>query len=55
MGQDKTDAEEKTYESENRLIVGNSENGGLANVNRNWHDNRNDNIAFRVLAVLSPQ
>ncbi len=42
----------KTYESDNRLIAGNRENGGLSDVNRNWHDNRNDNIGFRVLAVL---
>lgn len=42
----------KIYESDNRLIVGNRENGGLADVNRNWHSNRNDNIGFRVLAVL---
>lgn len=41
----------KTYGDDNRLIVGNRDNGGLADVNYNWHDNRNDNIGFRVLAV----
>lgn len=40
------------YKSDNRLIVGNAENGGLADVNNNWHDNVNNNIGFRVLAVL---
>ena len=49
MGQSNTERGSKTYESENRLNVGNSENVGLANVNDNWHDN----IGFRVLAVLS--
>lgn len=43
----------KTCGSDNRLIVGNRDNGGLADVNRNWHDNRNDNIGFRALAVLT--
>jgi hypothetical protein len=37
--------------SENALIVGNVENGGLAYVNHNWRDNRNDNYGFRPLAV----
>ena len=41
------------YESDNRLIAGNAKNGGLADVNNNWHNNENDNIGFRVLAVLS--
>ena len=40
------------YGSRNRLIVGNRDNGGLADVNRNWRDNRNDNVGFRVLAIL---
>jgi hypothetical protein len=44
---------ENAYESDNRLIMGNHRgHGGLANVNRVWRDNRNDSIAFRVLAVL---
>ena len=43
---------QKTYESRNRLNVGNSENGGLAYVDAGWHDNSNDNLGFRVLAVL---
>src|SRR3989338_9307634 len=54
MDVDNTRRGGKTYGSENRLIVGNVENGGLADVNRNWHDKTNDNIGFRVLAVLYP-
>lgn len=54
MGQGNTGRGSKTYDADNRLIVGNSDNGGLADVNNDWHDNRNDNIAFRVLAVLYP-
>lgn len=42
----------KIHGDDNRLIVGNRDNGGLADVNYNWHDNANDNIGFRVLAVL---
>lgn len=37
----------------NRLVVGNSDNGGAANVNWNQPDERNDNIGFRVAVVLS--
>jgi len=37
----------------NRLIVGNSDNGGAANVNWNHPDNSNDNIGFRAAVVLS--
>lgn len=37
------------FEDSNRLIGGNSDNGGLTNVNHNWSDNHNDNIAFRPL------
>ncbi len=36
----------------NRLIVGNSDNGGAANANWNHPDNSNDNIGFRVAVVL---
>ena len=37
----------------NRMIVGNSDNGGAANANWNRSDNSNDNIGFRVAVVLS--
>ena len=37
----------------NRLVVGNSDNGGAANVNWDQPDERNDNIGFRVAVVLS--
>lgn len=43
----------KTYGSDNRIIVGNFDNGGLADVNNDWPDNSNENVAFRVLAVLT--
>ena len=46
------DAGSKTYGDDDRLIMGNRDNGGLGDVNDNWHDNTNDNIGFRVLAVL---
>ena len=39
------------FEDANRLYGGNRDNGGLANVNYNSRDNRNDNIAGRPLAV----
>ena len=39
------------FEDSNRLYGGNRDNGGLANVNYNWHDNRNSNIAGRPLVV----
>lgn len=39
------------FEDGNRLIGSNSDNGGLANVNWNWPDNRNGNIGFRPLIV----
>ena len=39
------------FEDDNRLIGGNPDNGGLANVNYNWSDNRNVNIGFRPLVV----
>lgn len=39
------------FEDSNRLIGGNRDNGGLANVNYNWSENRNDNIAGRPLVV----
>lgn len=39
------------FEDSNRLYGGNRNNGGLANVNYNWHDNRNRNIAGRPLVV----
>lgn len=35
------------------LIVGDSDNGGLASVFRCWRDDRGDYIAFRFLAVFS--
>ncbi|MBI5369840.1 hypothetical protein HZA85_01430 [Candidatus Uhrbacteria bacterium] len=41
-----------SYDAGYFLVVGYRDLGGLADVNRNWHDNPNDNIAFRVLAVL---
>ena len=41
------------FEDDNRLIGGNSDNGVLANVNDNWPDNHNDNLAFRLL-IVSP-
>lgn len=47
----KTDAVAVAYGSENRVIAGNRDNGGLVAVNRNWSSNPNDNIGFRVLAV----
>lgn len=37
----------------NRVIVGNSDNGGAANANWDHPDNSNDNIGFRVAVVLS--
>lgn len=36
-----------------RLNGGNSDNGGLAYVNSNDPDNRNDNIGFRALGCIS--
>ncbi len=39
--------------SRNRLYGGNSDNGGLSNVNWNDADNRNENIGFRPLDRLS--
>jgi len=42
---------EANFEASNRLYGGNRENGGLANVNYNSADNRNDNIAGRPLVV----
>ena len=41
------------FEDDNRLIGGNSDSGGLADVNYNWSDNHNDNIAFRSLIASS--
>lgn len=38
----------------NRVIAGNSDNGGAANVNWNHPGNSNDNIGFRLAVVLSP-
>lgn len=37
----------------NRVIVGNSDNGGAANANWNHPANSNDNVGFRVAVVLS--
>lgn len=37
----------------NRVIVGNSDNGGAANADGDHPDNSNDNIGFRVAVVLS--
>lgn len=37
----------------NRLVVGNSDNGGAANVNWDHPDNSNDNVGFRAAVVLS--
>jgi hypothetical protein len=45
------DGLKQIFEDSNRLIGGNRDNGGLANVNYNWPDNRNDNIAARPLVV----
>jgi len=39
-------------ESQKRLNGGNSDNGGLSNVNWNTPDNRNDNLGFRPLIVF---
>jgi len=36
-------------ESGNRLISGNSDNGGASYVN--WNDNPNDNVGFRPLII----
>lgn len=33
----------------NGLIGGNRDNGGAANVDNNWRDNRNDNNAVRLV------
>ena len=33
----------------NRLVAGNSDNGGLRDVNNDHPGNRNDNIGFRLL------
>jgi hypothetical protein len=35
-----------------RLVAGDSDYGGLADVGCGWHGHRRDNVAFRVLAVL---
>ena len=40
---------QNAYGSDNRVIVGNRDNGGLASVNRNWSNNPNDNVGFRLL------
>ena len=37
----------------NRVIVGNSDNGGAANANWDNPDNSDDNIGFRVAVVLA--
>ena len=37
----------------NRVIVGNSDNGGAANANWNRPENSNDNLGFRLAVVLS--
>lgn len=37
----------------NRLVVGNSDNGGAANVNWDQPGDTNDNIGFRAAVVLS--
>jgi len=39
----------------NRIIVGNSDNGGAANANWNSPENSNDNLGFRLAVVLSLQ
>ncbi len=39
------------YGSDNRLVAGNRDNGGLSAVNRNIAQHGNVNISFRVLAV----
>jgi len=39
-------------ESDNRLVGGNSNNGGLSNVNWNHASNHNDNIGFRPLRAF---
>ena len=36
----------------NRLVAGNSDNGGLRNVNNDHPSRRNDNIGFRLLIVI---
>lgn len=38
-----------------RLIGGNSDYGGVTDVDCYWSDNRHDNIAFRPLVVFSPK
>jgi hypothetical protein len=38
----------------NRVIVGNSDNGGAANANWNHPDNSNDNLGFRLAVVFFP-
>ncbi|KKR48554.1 MAG: hypothetical protein UT86_C0004G0038 [Candidatus Magasanikbacteria bacterium GW2011_GWC2_40_17] len=43
---------ENLYDFDNRVVVGSREDGGLADVDDNWHNSHNDSIAFRVLAVL---
>lgn len=37
----------------NRVIVGNSDNGGAANANRYQPENSNSNLGVRFLVVLS--
>src|SRR3989344_5609780 len=43
------------FEDSCRLYGGDRDDGGLANVNYNWRDNRNSNIAARPLVVSSDQ
>lgn len=37
----------------NRLVAGNSDNGGAANANWDHPSNSNDNVGFRAAVVLS--
>lgn len=43
---------QNAYGSGSRLVVGDRDDGGLAGVHRFWSDGANDNVAFRLLAVL---
>ena len=43
---------ENAYDADLRLIVGRSDRGGLADVRDGWRGDRDDDLAFRVLAVL---
>lgn len=51
-GKEKGQCERDSGDS-NRVIVGNSDNGGAGNANWNHPDNENDNVGWRAAVVLS--